>query len=639
MKGKFLFFGLTALALAVTACSLDETTSVNDENAIKFKAVVPHSTRAEATTASNLDAFQVWAFDGDGSTYMNHVVATGNNGSYTTSPTYYWPSGALDFYALSPVGGVSGESVTIPSDATTPVATATITSEAGTVEVVVPEDSGDQIDLVYAVATGKTSADGAVAMNFRHAFSQVVFYAKSTNEDYTIKVAGVRVGSVNSTATYTLPTVTTGTNLDEDYGTTESITDSQGTWVEPSTLVKTKFTALDLEADGKYIEVTDDAAALTSSSEGTALFMIPQEVAAWDVLNDHHDSNYGAYFLINCQVMEGEYQLWPNANETVGGSIPDYAEIAVPCEIAWEEGYKYTYTFVFGDGLGYYPPDDEHDPESDDSEATPVLVPITFTVTVDEFQSADEVEVSTNSNAITVHSAADLLAAIDAGYTDITVSTGDAESLDLTLESVLEFNYDCTLTIEEGVTITGPNATDDVWIDHNGTEGQYCSVIYVNGCNLTINGSGTVATTGDSNAYYTDAIWVVNGSVTVNGGTFKGSHWNTSVDTGTVWAKHAVYCGEGGKAYLYGGNYSAGNTIVNGTNRGGWALNIHNASWQDGSAMIYCYGGAYYDFDPSNPGTDDASSYVVADHKVVRYEDAEGGSPSDTGDWYRVLEN
>lgn len=53
----------------------------------------------------------------------------------------------------------------------------------------------------------------------------------------------------------------------------------------------------------------------------------------------------------------------------------------------WEEGKKYTYTFVFGKGHGGYDPDPEDpDPNPDDPYVPdPVLVPITFEVSVDEF--------------------------------------------------------------------------------------------------------------------------------------------------------------------------------------------------------------------------------------------------------------
>ena len=47
--------------------------------------------------------------------------------------------------------------------------------------------------------------------------------------------------------------------------------------------------------------------------------------------------------------------------------------------INWEQGKKYIYTFIFGEGGGYIP-DPDPDPNPD-----PVLIPVTFEVTVDDF--------------------------------------------------------------------------------------------------------------------------------------------------------------------------------------------------------------------------------------------------------------
>ena len=44
----------------------------------------------------------------------------------------------------------------------------------------------------------------------------------------------------------------------------------------------------------------------------------------------------------------------------------------------WKQGKRYIYTLIFGEGGGFNPDPDPENPE-------PVLVPITFDVTVDEF--------------------------------------------------------------------------------------------------------------------------------------------------------------------------------------------------------------------------------------------------------------
>ena len=77
-----------------------------------------------------------------------------------------------------------------------------------------------------------------------------------------------------------------------------------------------------------------------------------------------------------------------------------YAYVAIPTsDIKWEQGKKYVYTFIFGEGGGYIPPVDPEEPDTDPEDpGKPVLVPITFQVTVDDFidgfQDIDMVEKS-----------------------------------------------------------------------------------------------------------------------------------------------------------------------------------------------------------------------------------------------------
>ncbi len=397
MKAKFYFLGLCALALA--ACSIDETVQVNDTDAVKFK--VTAATRAEATTTNNLESFSVWAWNGD-ELFMDDVVATKSGSSFVTSPLYFWPTGTVDFYALIPAttttgmeDGVEyayiGGEFTYTDDEGTGwtytgnVAKAQIEKDNIVIDAYIPSAAEDQIDLCYAVNTGLSS--GTVPMNFRHALSQIVFKAMNTNSEMNVDIEGISVCSVYSHGTYTLPTVPTTTNLPTDDLGTSGIADSQGAWAT-SEDHKARFvagiTATTLEG------VTDEAVTLTS--DDGSLMLLPQEVEAWDPDADATDTELGAYIRINCAVTDNGFQIWPNDNEVDdNGDVLEYAEIAIPVDIAWEEGWRYTYTIIFGDGLGYYTPDDPNDT----LDGTPVLVPITFTVSIDEFQVTEDTELST----------------------------------------------------------------------------------------------------------------------------------------------------------------------------------------------------------------------------------------------------
>lgn len=128
------------------------------------------------------------------------------------------------------------------------------------------------------------------------------------------------------------------------------------------------------------------AISLTNSDESTrayanAMMLLPQSSSPWnpETMARPIDSD-GTYFLIKCKVWNvsgdsytpGDVAIWE-------GNDHGPANVAIPVTLNWQEGKKYIYTFIFGKGAGY-------DPEG----PTPVMVPITYDVTVDDFVNADQ---------------------------------------------------------------------------------------------------------------------------------------------------------------------------------------------------------------------------------------------------------
>lgn len=132
------------------------------------------------------------------------------------------------------------------------------------------------------------------------------------------------------------------------------------------------------------------------TSEEGALLLMPQDITGWDITGNNGEGGAalrGAYFLVSCKIYNvsgnDEVLLWPTTDE--------YREVAIPvADITWKQGKKYVYTFIFGEGGGYVPPTDEDDtenpdPDDDDPQpGDPVLVPISFEVTVDDFQNGGD---------------------------------------------------------------------------------------------------------------------------------------------------------------------------------------------------------------------------------------------------------
>ena len=375
MKSKYLAVALSAVAL--TACNNDEVMEVNQGRGISFQVATEASTRAQATTTSTIDEFMVWGFTQEepAKTLMEELSVSKSGSEWTYDGTIFWPAAPVDFYSISPEptsGKVSEGTVSIASNAQT------ITG------FTVNKDQSKQVDLLYAVNKGETKASheaSPVSINFRHALSQIVFKAKNTNKNLKVIIKSVKIANIKKVGDFTYPKETTkgpvdanGNITEEDDKTTNiSDTDTQGSWAVSEQLEGFTAGVTELTLNG-----VQDAKDLTTTDEGVytgALFMIPQELTAWNPQTEGCEASDDVYFLLNCQILSGtnkDVQVWPEDAEKT------FAEIAVPANtITWEQGKKYVYTFIFGEGAGYEPGDK---PNPD-----PTLVGIDFKVTVDEF--------------------------------------------------------------------------------------------------------------------------------------------------------------------------------------------------------------------------------------------------------------
>lgn len=380
-KMKKFFFGAFGL-LALASCSNDELTSVNrDGDEIAFSVVTNSATRA-ANVYCNQNPpseFKVWA------TYNNATYINGDEINYNgskwvnTSGTRYWPNeGDVTFYAHVNAGDNfqwnDGNSVQIK-------------------DFIVGTTVEEQKDLLYAVKKASKSPEGQAELNFRHALSQIVFRAKNTNPNLYVEISGVSVCKVNNQGTFTYPTSNTDNNIVNHEGTpnTPAISyedGSWGTWASISGAENYSVTFNTVPLTGSK---TATPVSLTNTNEidkayNNVMLLLPQETTAWDVVGDDAkgkpaDQN-GTYFLVKCRIYNVSGETVDPQNDVLlwGNEDGSGKDAAIPVALNWQQGKKYIYTFVFGDGNGGYDPDPD-DPVKPD----PVLVPITFVVTVDDF--------------------------------------------------------------------------------------------------------------------------------------------------------------------------------------------------------------------------------------------------------------
>lgn len=381
-KMKKYYFLAAGLLLMLGSCSQDDIVEANlGADEIRFAAVTNGSTRAaDIYNPTNMPAsFQVSAMS-QNKVYISDdkIDRVGEQPPYkweNSTGTRYWPEDAVDFYAHVNAGTTFALNNGAPAFNNFTVASAV----------------GSQVDLLYAVKKGETKETTPVQLNFRHALSQIVFKARNESENIFVQIKGVKVKNVKNSGTYTFPT-TTDPNLP-----TSSTADSEnrGSWALADTKADYNVTFSLTDVKGSK---TDPTVVNLTDVKGTALMLMPQTTNAWNPgTNPDPDGSTAAskattdtYLLVDCVIynVSGEGSDLPGDNvclwgtEIKEGDVVSYTtkELAIPVKFDWKEGHKYTYTLVFGNGNGGYDPDPE-DPDKPE----PVLVPISFEVTVDEF--------------------------------------------------------------------------------------------------------------------------------------------------------------------------------------------------------------------------------------------------------------
>ena len=386
--------------MAMASCSQDETIGINhDGDEITFNVVTNNATRAADVFCNQKlpGGFYVSAIS-DGKTYIDKDYVTGSNGKWTNqSGTRYWPETAVDFYAHVNGGDAYKWNNGSPK------------FEGFTVNNTV----GSQVDLLYAVKKNQSKTNGTVNLNFRHALSQIVFQAKNTNANLYVEIAGVSVVNVGGTNTFTFPSDNTETNIvdhDEnadgvyengEFGSSINYDGSWGAWNNLTSGTE-KY---DVDFDITPVEGNNTLVALTTANEtdkeynSKAMLLLPQKTTAWVPNKDNPvpdaAGNTGSYLLVDCAIFNVAGDEYADSDVCLWGKLQEGAwttkELAIPVAFDWQQGKKYVYTLVFGEGNGGYNPDP--DPEDPDPDPEPVLVPITFEITVDDFELVDGGEI------------------------------------------------------------------------------------------------------------------------------------------------------------------------------------------------------------------------------------------------------
>lgn len=372
---------MATVLVAMSSCMEDEVLERNQGNALAFRASIDkalsRSGDGNVTDLSKLREFKVTAtIDGQSNYFTDMMVNKTPTSTWNTQHTYYWPSYELGFYAYAPTD-ISGVS---------------IDKDGKKIADFTPDkDVNKQIDLLVAYNTGTRAANEVpgVALNFKHALSQIDVQAKCSNPNIEIVVKSIRFVNVKTKGSFTYPTqTTTAGNLD-------------GCWAPGGDL----SSGADYKASFEQSkEVTLESNPKSINSSKNNFMLIPQKLTKW-VKNT---ATTGAYIAVLCRISskdgDAKTQLYPEL-ASGGTNAAKFGSIIVPIDTNWEAGKKYTYTLNFcgdGGGAGQVDPNPDTtdpnvdpDPKPGSSGGDPVLGnPIKFTVTVENWTDAPVSEIN-----------------------------------------------------------------------------------------------------------------------------------------------------------------------------------------------------------------------------------------------------
>lgn len=402
---------LAGLFLA-SSCASDIETDVNPDprgNSLNFTASVGSSTRAEEINIDNLGDFAVMArgMHRNGVLYDSYLIGSAAGGEIAhyvpdgTSSTWkldrdvYWPETFDQVLFIGWTTLKRGSDGKLESSANGVLPEGAVFSIAGDKPSIsgfkplkadlsatprdgVWADGAGQKDLVIAFKQQERTVQSTVALNFRHALTQVSIVAGQKDKDEAtdhriVKVKGAWLVNAAKSGTLTA-------TID---ATTQPAQNS------------TEWTATGRETYGSYysdiINLTNRETDLLHSS----LMLVPQSLTAWD---GKSATTTGAYIMLLCRVElvhdgttphdgadisdiaiyggKHYHQLFPVNETRYDGS--QYGFVCVPVSTDWAErvankedskgaGMHYTYALdICGahSGAGAYPPIDDWNPNA-----------------------------------------------------------------------------------------------------------------------------------------------------------------------------------------------------------------------------------------------------------------------------------
>ncbi|NDV82844.1 fimbrillin family protein [Bacteroides sp. 51] len=215
-----LFLIVTTLAFTLASCSNDEVldTTNNMDGSIEFRTLTDKGTRAAITDENSILSFTVSGIKmtkeatptSDGYLFDAFGITRGEDSNWDYTPKRYWPKDrTVDFYAYSPSSsknvtyGIKGYDATSNN------------SIAYTVPQISNKDAQEDF-LVARITKQDGGLDGKVPvkLNFHHALSRVMFFARTTQKNVTYTIDEIELVNLYESGMLDL----TNTRIEESGG-------------------------------------------------------------------------------------------------------------------------------------------------------------------------------------------------------------------------------------------------------------------------------------------------------------------------------------------------------------------------------------------------------------------------------------
>ena len=389
---------IAALAVFTMVSYSKDQVVETPQNAIEYNVLAANKTKAAQVYGSGklMTAFQVWGgYTADGSTfapYFSNEIVEYNDSKWTPKVVRYWPdlgdNKELSFYAIAGYtkNASAAEYMIYADDQKTIWAGA---RQPMVVGFTPNTDVTKQEDFLYSVYNQKKAVTSSTTatMNFRHALSQIEFQAKNTSDKLYVTISGVQVGQVAASGDFTFPEASTSENWKwtslADQSNDTDMADNEGnvgTWSLGDTKAdyKVSFSDVVVANDGGIVSLT---VSTNYETAGNSMLLLPHTTAttAWTpATGSQTETEFdGTYIAVNCKIYNIAGDAYANTDVMLhnGWAI-------IPVSFTWKPGKRYIYTIVFGKNNGGTDGGNKDNPEPGKD---PVLLPIDYTVTVDDF--------------------------------------------------------------------------------------------------------------------------------------------------------------------------------------------------------------------------------------------------------------